>query len=100
MFQNALTRLIYTKNEENKTEWGSEIDSLIQWLKNYNLLEINNLSSFLNLSFNFIYIYNTYLFNEYTSVFSSCLRVKIPCQQSSTVNNEHLTCRVAGIFRR
>jgi len=49
MFQHALNRLVYTKNEEDETEWESEIDSLIQWLKNYNTPEIDGLSSFLKL---------------------------------------------------
>jgi alkylhydroperoxidase family enzyme len=48
MFQNALNRLKYTKRD-NETEWEKEIDSLIQWLKGYNLTEVNSLSSFLNL---------------------------------------------------
>ncbi|MFX1525529.1 MAG: carboxymuconolactone decarboxylase family protein [Promethearchaeota archaeon] len=47
-FQNALNRLRYIKSE-NETEWDTEIDHLFHWLKNYNLTEINGLSSFLNL---------------------------------------------------
>lgn len=49
IFQTALNRLRYNKKDENRTDWENEIDSLIQWLKNYNLTEINSLSSFLNL---------------------------------------------------
>ncbi|MHA2038770.1 MAG: carboxymuconolactone decarboxylase family protein [Promethearchaeota archaeon] len=51
-FQNALNRLGYIKHENIETEWESEIDSLIQWLKEYNLTEINGLSSFLKLKEN------------------------------------------------
>jgi len=64
MFQNALNRVRYTKREKNETEWEREIDSLIQWLKNYNNQEINSLSSFLNLKEKGLDIYSIN-FEEY-----------------------------------
>ncbi|MHA2129146.1 MAG: carboxymuconolactone decarboxylase family protein, partial [Promethearchaeota archaeon] len=48
-FQNATDQLNFSKREEFESEWESELQTLVEWLKNYNKITLDQLSSFLKL---------------------------------------------------
>jgi alkylhydroperoxidase family enzyme len=48
-FQNATDQLSFAKSKDFKSEWESELYSLVDWLKNYNKATLERLSSFLKL---------------------------------------------------
>ncbi|KKL23870.1 hypothetical protein LCGC14_2421050 [marine sediment metagenome] len=48
-FNKAMIHLQFGKQESFESEWGREMHSLVQWLKNYNESMLNDLSSFLKL---------------------------------------------------
>lgn len=48
-FQNATDQLSFAKREEFESEWETELHTLVQWLKNYNKITLDRLSSFLKL---------------------------------------------------
>ncbi|MFW9880446.1 MAG: carboxymuconolactone decarboxylase family protein [Candidatus Thorarchaeota archaeon] len=49
LFHNAVNRLEYAYREEIESDWESEMNILVQWLKNYNKTTLKDLSSFLKL---------------------------------------------------
>ena len=75
MFSNAINRLEYAKSENNESEWGNEIELLIQWLKEYKTREINDLSAFLKLGENGLDI-ESIIFEDFEDSIKAFIKLK------------------------